>query len=199
MLIGDNEVFCVACQSKIRLIPPCFLSVSKKYSIKVFALGEYIEPLRSLILRKKCFDRLAGQQLAALIFKMMSIGDQSFDYIVPIPLHWTRYARRGFNQSHEMACVLSKKLNVPVLHLLKRVRRTSYQSSLSYDLRQENVSGVFDICFKYRDIYLSIVHDRNILFVDDLCTTGATLKNAARALFVGCPKSVSAVVACRVL
>ena len=197
--ISGKQVFCPACQATIKHVPSCSLQLTPKYSLTVHAIGSYTDPLRSLILRKKRFDRLAGRQLAGLMGQMLSVCPPKFDYLVPIPLHWTRYARRGFNQSYEMARVLSKKWNIPVLRLLKRGQRTKYQSSLSHELRQENVRNVFVVRRKYCDIYQSIVRNKTIVFVDDLCTTGATLKNAALVLLPGRPESFSAVVACRVV
>jgi len=198
-LLAQNSVYCSSCSDKIKPVATSFVAVTNKYAIKVFAASVYKDPLRSLILRKAFSDRLASRQLAQIMHEKTNIKNMAFDYIVPIPLHWTRYARRGFNQSYEMASVLSKKLDVPVLDILKRTKRTVFQSTLSHNLRQENVKGVFQVRKKYLDVLRVTLKDKNILLVDDLCTTGATLKNGARQLTDGLPKSISAIVACRVL
>lgn len=197
--IKKRQVFCNTCLSHVNNIPISLLPLTPSVSIKVYAIADYQEPLRSLILRKKCADRLAGRQLGQLMGEMKIVCGNDFDYLIPVPLHWTRYIRRGFNQAYEMACVLSCSIDVPVVDLVKRIKRTKYQSNLSQDLRQENVDKVFAVRRRYRDIYKSIVRDKDVLLVDDLCTTGATLKNVAHVLLAGKPKSISAVVACRVV
>jgi len=194
--VAREQVFCSDCFSRIKKIPPSFISLTTNISIKIYSVSDYKEPLRSLILRKKSSDRLAARQLGEIMSRL-DVG--KFDYLIPVPLHWTRYARRGFNQSREIACVLSKKFDIPVVDLLKRAKRTRFQSNLSHDLRQDNVDSVFVVQRKYHDIYCAIVRGKNVLLVDDLCTTGATLKNVARPLLAGQPRSISAIVACRVV
>lgn len=198
-LINEKTVFCNTCIKLIKPIATSFIHVTKKYNIKVFAISNYEEPLKSLILRKSCSDILACKQIAQLIHKKTNIKNTLIDFIVPIPLHWTRYAWRGYNQSHEMAKILSKKLKVPILNILKRNKRTVFQSQLSPEKRSENVKNVFQIHKKYQITLNRIIKNKNILLVDDLCTTGATLKNAARPIITKQPKSISAVVACRVI
>ena len=70
---------------------------------------------------------------------------------------------------------------------------------MSLKKRQENVKGVFDIRYRYRFNFKEILKDKSILFVDDLCTTGATLKNVARLIVDAQPKELTAAVACRVV
>lgn len=194
-LIQQDSIFCMSCQQKIVPVVSIFIPVTNSKSIKLFAVSDYQEPLRSLILKKTFSDILASKQLAKLILQYCPIKNLEIDYIVPVPLHWTRYAKRGYNQSYEMAKILSKSLNIPLLNILKRNKKTLFQSSLSFDKRQENLKNAFIIKSKYKDL----IKDKNILFVDDLCTTGATLKNCARALLEYKPKSFNAVVACRVV
>ena len=79
--------------------------------------------------------------------------------------------------------------------LLKKTKRTFFQARISRYQRWENVKETVVIRRKYKDV----VKGKRILLVDDLCTTGATLKNASKPLLGGQPKSISAVVACRVI
>lgn len=176
-----------------------YLPITPKKSLKLFAISAYKDPLRSLILKKSYSDILSSKQLAKLIFDMTPIEKFNFDYIVHIPLHWTRYAKRGYNQSAVMAKVLGKSLEIPHLNVLKRKKRTIFQSKLSFAKRQLNVKDAFDVRFKYRQEGGKFLKDKKILLIDDLCTTGATLKNAARILLKFNPQSISAVVACRVV
>lgn len=193
-----HVLLCESCEKKIIPISTFELDITKKNSITVYAVSAYVDPLRSLILKKSYSELLASRALGLLMYEKSGIKN-NFDYIVPVPLHWTRYARRGFNQAGEMARVLGKKMGVPVVDVVRRARRTKFQSSLSFVLRQKNVENVFDVRRRYRDIFTMMLQDKDILLVDDLFTTGATIKNVARVLLEGYPKSITVVVACRVI
>jgi len=199
ILIPQDFIFCNSCNGKIKPIVSSFLQITPQKSLKVFAACDYKDPLRSLILKKKFAEILASKQLAQIILQKTVIKNLDIDCLIPIPLHWSRYARRGYNQSYVMAKTLSKELNKPVLNVLRRAKRTVFQSTLSVEQRKENVKDVFDIGFRYKFNNLDFLKNKNILLVDDLCTTGATLKNAARVLINFKPKSMNAVVACRVV
>lgn len=177
--IATDSVFCNECDKQIEIVPSIEVSVSDT-TLRVIAVSSYTEPLKKLVLKKMSGDLLASKQLANLIYEKTSIKDLKFDYIVPIPLHWTRYAKRGFNQSHEMAKVLGKKLKIPILPVLKRIRKTKFQSSLTHSERQENLKGAFVVKNCYRNKRL--LENKRILIVDDLYTTGATARNAIKPL-----------------
>lgn len=89
--------------------------------------------------------------------------------VVPVPLHPKRLAKRGYNQVE----ILIRGMNMPVNSVLKRVKDTISQTGLSRIKRQENVSGAF-ICTQQVE--------GEILLVDDVATTGATLDECARVL-----------------
>jgi len=194
-LTDQDAIFCNNCFRKIKPIVSTYLAVTKNKNIKVFSVSDYQDPLRSLVLKKAFSDILASKQLAKLILQKIPIKNLEIDFIVPIPLHWTRYIKRGYNQSHVMAKYLSKKTGIPVINVLRRNKKTIFQSQLSFKDRQDNLLGAFVVKPKY----LAKLKNKNILFVDDLCTTGATLKNAAKVLNNFGTKSFTAVVACRVV
>jgi len=200
VFIERGLVLCRSCRSKIVTPKPSSLLLSSGVSLKVYAFSEYKDPLRRMVLGKMFGDRLASRQLASLMLALLMreglpISRDDFDAIVPIPLHWTRYARRGFNQSYEMAKVLSAGTGIPVMRALKRKKRTGFQSRLSFARRQKNVKNVF--CFR-RSFDKTLLKGKKVLLVDDLLTTGATLKNAARPLLGKGIKQISALVGCKV-
>ena len=115
------------------------------------------------------------------------------DQIIPIPLHWLRQWRRGFNQAFELAAELSNILNIPCDDLLHRQRATGAQTSMqSATARRDNLRGSFVLRNRLD------ISGLNIWLVDDVCTTGATLHAAAAAirgaLSATPPASVNAVV-----
>ena len=98
------------------------------------------------------------------------------DYIVPVPLHYRRFFKRGYNQSEVIASMLAKQLNKPYKNLLKRTRSTQRQATLSREERLKNLQGAFAV---KKPAHVS---GKKILLVDDVLTTGATLHACAEAL-----------------
>lgn len=95
------------------------------------------------------------------------------DAIVPLPLHRWRHARRGFNQASEIAAEVGKRTGIPLRAILRRTRATKAQSDLDAAERRRNVHGAF----RARRTPL-----REVLLLDDVITTGETIRAAARAL-----------------
>lgn len=101
------------------------------------------------------------------------------DGILPVPLHWTRFATRKFNQSAELARHLAKLSGRPLLpSTLKRVKRTSRQVGLTAKGRQDNVRAAFAIVPGHEHN----VFGKRLVLVDDVHTTGATVSSAAAVL-----------------
>jgi ComF family protein len=108
------------------------------------------------------------------------------DLVVPIPLHTARQRERGYNQSELLARFLERHLDWQVeTAALKRSRRTRPQVGLNNVERQANVRGAF-----IADP--ALVRGRQILLIDDVHTTGATLVAAAEVLLAAGAKLVSA-------
>lgn len=103
------------------------------------------------------------------------------DLITPVPLHWWRAYRRGYNQSELLANQLSINIAVPTKVLLRRVKPTRPQVELDRDQRAENVKNAFQV----DKAAVSYIQGKTILLVDDVCTTGATLRECAKALKAG--------------
>ncbi len=111
------------------------------------------------------------------------------DLIVPIPLHWLRLWKRGYNQSTLLAAALSGRIGVPVAEkLLRRNRYTKTQTAFGAAQRVKNIRGAFTAS--------PDVKGKHILLVDDVRTTGATLDTAAKALLDAGAKTVYACAAC---
>jgi len=98
------------------------------------------------------------------------------DMIVPVPLHWTRFVLRGFNQSDLICQGISAELGVPVVRALRRCKRTRQQARLSRRERILNLTGAFSATGSTK------CGKRAILVVDDVLTTGITLATAASVL-----------------
>lgn len=193
--LSVRAVLCNACKDTIIPIVSTKISVTSTISMKLFSISEYKNPLRKLILAKGISDTTISYQMGQLVWDMTPVRYVDFDYVVPIPLHWSRYAWRGFNQAEIIARVIAKKKNVPMVNLLKRVKRTEFQSKLRPLERVANVRDAFVLTVVTNEKY----KDKHILLVDDLVTTGSTLKAAAKELLKLNPKTITVVSVCRVI
>jgi ComF family protein len=105
------------------------------------------------------------------------IKSWKIDYIVPVPLHHIRRAERGFNQSFYLAKGIKSVLKIPTItNLLKRRRFTDSQTLLSIIERKENVRDAFSLKKNEK------LSGKNILLLDDVITTGATISECGKVL-----------------
>lgn len=100
--------------------------------------------------------------------------------LVPIPLHPSRRRERGFNQAEVLGRELAAQLHIPVrTDILRRIRPTAPQAEIkNRKERLRNVKNVFSV----NTDSLMHCHTNSFILFDDVATTGATIKNAARAL-----------------
>ncbi len=198
-ICADEKVLCEACWSEVRsgasgdYCPRCGVDVSR-YAVAGGACprcmgkeiffdgiargGVYGDALRQMIL----FFKNDKTELAAMLSFLAnsalqgSIFYEQIDFFVPVPLHWGRRLRRGYNQS----LILAKKLNHPRARVnadLARVRYTRAQPAMASEFqRTRNVAGAFAVRRGHG------FAKRNICLVDDIKTTGATLNECARTL-----------------
>lgn len=192
--LSTRSVFCMSCHDMISPIVSVQLQITKTQTMTVLAIADYQEPLKTLLLAKSWSDITACSQLGQLIWKMTYFKHMSCDYLVPIPLHWMRHAKRGYNQAHEIAKTLAGKRNVPVANILKRIKNTPFQSSLTSELRASNVKEAFQLKLSTNT---NLYENKHLVLVDDLMTTGSTLIASAKQLMALKPASIAAVVVSR--
>ena len=114
------------------------------------------------------FGKMLGKKLAS------SALFNDVDIVIPIPLHWTRRWKRGYNQAEVIARGIAESLGVPVrTDLLKRCRRTSTQTKMGVDAKRKNVAGAFAATPELTAL-MEEGGIRHLLLVDDVFTTGST-------------------------
>jgi ComF family protein len=155
------------------------------------AAGDYGGSLREILHAFKYgrMRSIAGR-LADLMRREGDTILSDADAVVPVPLHASRRRTRGFNQAADLAA----RLGPPLVHALRRVRRTSPQTDLSAAQRRANVRGAFAA----RRRAHSLVEGRTVVLVDDIWTTGATLEACAATLRQAGAVQVRAITAARV-
>ena len=163
-----------------RLAPPPF--------VRAVAYGPYQDRMRAAIHALK-YDRLhplaraLGRMLAQAIAQLAADAPSEM-LVVPVPLHRSKHAQRGFNQARSLAVHALDALRKthPAWRLtlasstLMRLRPTESQAGLTSHQRRSNVRGAFSVSDP------AAVTAKHILVIDDILTTGATARAAAQAL-----------------
>lgn len=153
------------------------------------ALGTFEGPLRQAVHALK-YDRLrdVARPLGALLAQHLLAAGWPRSVIVPVPLHPERLQTRGFNQAALLAQEIARNLEWPCSEALARTRQTASQVGLDHNERQDNVRGAFSV------IQPAAIQAADILLIDDVYTTGATLSECALAVQHGGARHVRALV-----
>ena len=150
------------------------------------AYGSYEDGLRELIHLLKYGGvrpaaNVLGRMLAEAIATLVPQLPADVVPLIPVPLHHTKLRQRGFNQAELIACAAMKttplrdRLRLSA-GLLNRRRETTSQTGLTSHQRRENLRGAFAVA------EAEAVKGREVLVVDDVYTTGATVSECARVL-----------------
>ncbi len=104
--------------------------------------------------------------------------DKNVDVVVPVPMHWFKKWKRGYNQAELLADGVAQIINKPMCNALVRTKYTKPQFNLKKQERHENLESMFDINKKYVDI----IKGKKILLIDDIATTCSTANQCAKVL-----------------
>lgn len=165
---SQNELICGTC-----------LSHAPAFNL-THALFPYEPPIRQLITRLKFhgelyYARALGQLMKQRIQTSWYINKPFPNLIIPIPLHSKRLRERGFNQALEIAKPIAEALSIPIDYQgVTRKKATTAQSGLPADLRKRNIANAFSVSRDYTGLTIALV--------DDVMTTGLTVRECARLL-----------------
>ena len=181
-LDGMGDHLCVPCRDALASIQKQEVFFYVEGAEKVYAPYPYEGAAKELI---HCLKYTCVRDAAKVLGTRMAscLQEDSFDALVPVPLHPKRLMERGFNQAELLAQAVGKQKSIPVLPALKRVRETGQQAKLEKERRIKNMEDAFQACERVRGMRL--------LLVDDVCTTGATARACIRMLLHSGAKSVS--------
>jgi len=197
---GSSGGVCSSCFAQIRKIvhprcPRCGIGFSSGagedhlcsdcltgtgYFAKARALAHYEGIIPEVISRYKYrgdsrLARSLGDLLAG--YEESDFSFRDYRLVVPVPLHPRRLRRRGFNQSLLLARRISRQYSLPLdFTSLRRIRATVPQTELSAAERRKNIRGAFAV------LRPQAVAKKDILLIDDVFTTGATVEECAKVL-----------------
>lgn len=191
----SESYLCAKCRQKITLIAPpictkcgipnatprCWGCLQHQFHFELArSAGAFEGTLRKAIhaLKYRSIWMLAEPLSEVLIDGFIeSRLPKSVDMIVPIPIHPSRKAHRGFNQSELIAKGLAKHLSIQMdTKTLVKSKKTPHQVGVAFEQRWINIYGSFSVVHPER------VKNKKIMLIDDVITTGATLDEAARML-----------------
>lgn len=195
VLLPQDTVLCDVCAAQVKPIFSHDIMITPTKKMTVYAASAYQDPLKSLILAKLHSHSLASIQLARIMVSKTILTTYQADVIVPIPLHWSRYMWRGYNQAELIAAHIAQHTKKPMMHILKRAKKTPFQSSIVPQERMANVKDCFVVDMSLQEH----IAGKHIILIDDLMTTGSTLTAAAKTLLPFKPASIATFVACRVV
>ena len=127
-------------------------------------------------------ERALAKPIGQLMGEAARSFGLGFQAVVWVPMSDKRLRQRGFNQSELLAKVVARELGVPALGTLTQTRETGFQHTMSLAQRADNVRDAYRVGIP--------VEGMNLLLVDDIVTTGATLFSCAKVLYQGGAQSV---------
>lgn len=180
---ATRGVFCDACTARLCACPSELLD-----GVPLLVGGNYAAPLSDAIVRFKYEGRaeLAGALGSLVAPQLAAARLPSRALLVPVPLHARRLATRGYNQAALLAGALGKATGLATApRLLLRSRETERQVGKSRELRLTNADGAFEVNARLlARLAKRGQHDSPtpVVLVDDVVTTGSTVRACAQAL-----------------
>lgn len=199
-LVGGETVMCSRClcdlpRTRLHNLP--FNTIHHRVGHKVcldLAAGWFYyqrdSPYAELIRNAKYNDRPALARQLGRLYGAELLADgfdvSRYDYLLPVGMHPRKRMSRGYNQSHEIALGLGDTLGLRVADNLVALRSHASQTRHNAGERHINISGSFGV--RRADELCG----RNVIIVDDIVTTGATVRDCGAALLEEArPASVS--------
>lgn len=171
--LGSGAGLCAVCRDGLRAEVSASSTLTREREAHLVSLGRYDARLRRAVRALK----YEGSREVALAFAGALAPAVPREWhpnaVCAVPLHPSREQRRGYNQAELLARAVARELALPCSPLLRRTRATRQQAKLHADARRANLRGAFEA--------VAAVPPR-VLLVDDVLTTGATLRECAAVL-----------------
>lgn len=172
----DNKCIICGVEGFLGICSKCKSEIKRVHQQEeIMAYGYYGGVLKKLILNLKYHKSfIAGKVLAHLLCQIIIEKKLSIDCICYVPISKDSLKKRGFNQCSVLAKNISSILDIPVIDCLVKVKETKEQKLLGKEERMKNILDAFEIKNKEK------LFKKNILLIDDVYTTGATINECKK-------------------
>ena len=172
----DNKCIICGVEGFLGICSKCKSEIKRVHQLEeIMAYGYYGGVLKKLILNLKYHKSfIAGKVLADLLCQIIIEKKLSIDCICYVPISKDSLKKRGFNQCSVLAKNISSILDIPVIDCLVKVKETKEQKLLGKEERMKNILDAFEIKNKEK------LFKKNILLIDDVYTTGATINECKK-------------------
>lgn len=178
---GERDVLCGfgICRACAKTLRPLNETVCVAPNVEAISAFVYEENAAKLVHDLKYGAKgHAAYALGAFMAARCEDLKRSDFVVVPVSMHPRRYLSRGFNQSVYLAREVSSRLSLPVCSALCKTRNTPHQTGLDAKSRNENLTD----SWRVKDRAAERIKGRPVLLIDDVRTTGATIRTCAKAL-----------------
>jgi len=152
------------------------------------AAYEYCEPVSDLIHQFKYQHELRLKYtLCHALIENVEFQESLPDFLIPVPMHYSRLAKRGYNHSLILAKTLSERLNIPVIHAVKKVHETPSLTKLSSKERAKTIKQSFELDTVTTK---NLLNGKHVAIIDDVVTTGTTSSEVAKVLLQAKPRDI---------
>ncbi|MFH1938142.1 MAG: hypothetical protein ABIJ60_01245 [Patescibacteria group bacterium] len=199
----EGKFICSACFKKIPINEKDIKFNKDSVLNKLIIASNYSYPLIKKAIHRYKYDfvKELANPLGQLMIKKLNQQNIKDSILIPIPLHLKRLRWRGFNQADLLAQHIGKELNIPVINnLLIRTKHTLPQAKIeNAQERQQNIKQAFSLEVRPQKVgtfskkvplFRSDLESKTLILIDDISTTGATLKECAKILKPLKPKEI---------
>ena len=174
----DNKCIICGVEGFLGICSKCKSEIKRVHQQEeIMAYGYYGGVLKKLILNLKYHKSfIAGKVLADLLCQIIIEKKLSIECICYVPISKDSLKKRGFNQCSVLAKNISSILDIPVIDCLVKVKETKEQKLLGKEERMKNILDAFEIKNKEK------LFKKNILLIDDVYTTGATINECKKSI-----------------
>lgn len=174
-LLKYRQTACEECRNEFPNTPKIKKLYSDNYCIAPFAYdGKVRQAILDFKFRKIKFN---AESLSEEIARAFISSELNADVVTYVPTSFSSQWKRGFDQSDLIARRTAKILDIPFVPLLKKTGKNKVQHELDSEQRRTNVIGV------YTAVSCDKAKGKNVLLIDDICTTGSTLSECSKVLF----------------
>lgn len=129
--------------------------------------------------RFPAIGEMLGTLIASELYPTGFFAD--IDFLIPVPMHFLKKIKRGYNQTEHIAKGVGSVTSIPLCLNLRAVKSHKTQTSMTKEERLTNTTGIFGLT------HPEDLEGKRVLLVDDICTTGSTLRSAAGAILAAAP------------